>query len=356
MIKKLHFNKPQLRSLAIDAPIEYLVAGRGTGKTVGVLARKSAHRYFGTMPRGTGVILNATYTQAYSRTLKELIRGWQMLGYVMDHHFVVGKRPTEKWKKMWNWKEPFAPPLNYKYVVTWWNGAVAQIISQQMPGSANGINIDWIIGDELKLINEEKLKTELLPANRGLIPEFADNPYHHGQTYTTDMPVGTSGQWILDMAGKMDHEKINQVWEVQSVKYKLIAQAKREARKTYLLEVQKQIKILDEELNDLRKGLIFYHEATTLDNIHALGEDYIMQQLRDTTAFQFDTQILNIRPLRLEDGFYPDFDEEVCGYFAENESYFDNMQYDPFLTVLDCRKDKDLDSNAPLHFSMDYNR
>ncbi|HVX01403.1 MAG TPA: hypothetical protein VHA52_13350, partial [Candidatus Babeliaceae bacterium] len=213
MIKQLHFNKPQLRSLLIDAPTEYCVMGRGTGKTTGILARKSAHRYFGTMPRGTGVILNATYTQAYSRTLKELIRGWQMLGYYMDHHFVVGKRPPEKWKTQWKWQGPFAPPMDYKYVISWWNGAIAQIISQQQPGSANGINIDWIIGDELKLINEQKLKTELLPANRGIIPEFAGNPYHHGQTYTTDMPVGTACRWILQMADKMDREKINQIWE-----------------------------------------------------------------------------------------------------------------------------------------------
>src|SRR5665647_621666 len=133
-IKQMHFNKPQLKSMVIDAPTEYFVAGRGTGKTVGVLARKSAQRYFGTMPRGTGVILNATYTQAFTRTLKELIRGWQMLGYIMDHHFVVGRRPTDKWKKQWKWQEPYAPPLDYKFVVCWWNGAVAQVVSQERPG------------------------------------------------------------------------------------------------------------------------------------------------------------------------------------------------------------------------------
>src|ERR1035437_5384 len=356
MKKPLHFNKPQLRSAAIDAPTEYAVMGRGTGKTVGILARKSAHRYFGTMPRGTHVILNATFTQAFSRTLKELVRGWHMLGYQYEHHFLIGKRPTDKWKKQWKWQEPYAPPMDYKYFVTWWNGAVGQIISQERPGSANGISIDSIIGDEVKLINQIKFQTELLPANRGIVPAFADNPFHHGMTFTTDMPVGTAGRWILDMVSKMDREKINQIWQLQCAKFQLKHLQKKELRSVFLEELKKQIEVVDDELKDLRRGLLYYHEASTLDNIHALGLDYIKEQLRTSTPFQFDTQILNLRPIRLEDGFYPDFDEEVHGYFSEDEGYFDRLEYDPFTIVLDCRKDKDLDPNAPLHIGMDYNR
>jgi len=279
-----------------------------------------------------------------------------MFGYQYDHHFLVGKKPTEKWKKMWRWKDPYAPPMDYKYAVTWWNGAVAQIISQERPGSSNGKSIDWIIGDELKLINEEKLRTELLPANRGKVPAFANNPYHHGMTFTTDMPVGTAGRWILEYADKMDREKINQVWQIQLLRFQLTHALKKESRKTFQDELKKQIAVLDDELNDLRKNLLYYHEASTLDNIHALGVDYIKQQLRDTTQFQFDTQILNLRPLRLEDGFYPDFDEEIHGYFAENSNYFDKFSYDPFNVKMDCRKDSDLLPNAPLHIAMDPNR
>ena len=61
MKTQLHFNKPQLRSIMIGAPDEYLVAGRGTGKSEGVLAPKSANCYLRTMPRGTGVFVGATY-------------------------------------------------------------------------------------------------------------------------------------------------------------------------------------------------------------------------------------------------------------------------------------------------------
>lgn len=356
VVTKMHLNKPQLRSLAIGAPSEIVVAGRATGKTTGILAPKTANSYFGTMPRGTGVILSATFTQAFSRTLKELVRGWQMFNYQYDHHYVIGRRPPEKWRRMWRWKEPFAPPMDYKYVVSWWNGGVAQIISQERPGSANGMSIDWIAGDEFKFINEEKFKTELLPANRGIIPEFADNPYHHGMTFTTDMPVGAAGRWILNFESKMDREKVNQIWQVQLLRFQLNHLLKKETRSTYKAELNKQLEVLAEELNELRKELLYYHEASTLDNIHALGIEFIKQQLRNTSTFQFDTQILNLKPLRLEDGFYPDFDEEYHGYFAERPEYFNRLSYDPFTTKLDCRKDADLIPDAPLHIAMDPNR
>lgn len=238
--------------MLIAAPSEIFIAGRGTGKTTGVLAPKTAQLYFKTMPRGTGVILNATFTQAYTRTLKELIRGWQMLGYQMDHHFIVGQRPSEKWKKKWAWKGPYAPPLDYKYFISWYNGAVAQIVSQERVGSSNGISIDWIVGDEAKLLNEDKLKTELLPANRGYIPAFENNPYHHGITFTSDMPIGTGGRWLLDKVNDMDKATINDIWKLLAVRFKLLY-GHGEVANYVQQQIDRQVKIIDEELNYLRK-------------------------------------------------------------------------------------------------------
>ncbi len=340
--------------MMIGAPTEYLVAGRGTGKSEGVLAPKSAKCYFNTMPRGTGVIVGATYAQLLTRTLPALIAGWERIGYVMGRHYLIGKKPTEKWIRQWRWTGPYRPPLDFKYFVSWWNGAGAHLVSQDRTGSSNGITIDWIIGDEAKLLNQEKLKTELFPANRGIIKAFENNPYHHGMTFTTDMPIGTSGRWILDMMDQMDRKKVNEIWELQAVRYQLKTLMNK-AGKVVAAEISKQLDVIDAELNDKRKGLLYYHEASSLDNIHALGLDYIKQQIRDTTTFQFDTQILNLRPLKLEDGFYPDLDEEYHGYFAEHEGYFDNIEFQNKL-LLDCRKDKDLDVNQPLHISLDYNR
>lgn len=356
IVIKQHFNKPQLKSAIIDAGSETFIAGRGTGKTSKVGARRTAQNHLGSMPRGKHVFIAATFTQNFTRTLPELIRGWQEMGYIMDHHFLVCQRPTDKWKKMWKWQGPYAPPLDYKYTICWWNGAVAQLVSQERSGQSNGLNIDSIFGDEAKLLNEEKFRTELLPANRGKIKAFDDNPYHHGITLISDMPVGTGGRWLLDMVNAMDREVVNQIWEIQTAMFVLKNNVLPKANTAGKKEIQKQIDLFNDELKSLRKGLLYYHEASTLENIDALGVDYIKQQLNLTTQFQFDTQILNIRPLRMEDGFYPDLDEEYHGYFSENESFFDNHIIDIMNPVLDCRKDKDLNVDAPLHIAMDYNR
>ena len=353
---QIHNNRPQLRSLMIGAPNEYLVAGRGTGKSEGVLAAKTSKCYFHTMPRSAGVAVGATYNQLLTRTLPALVSGWEKLGYIMGVHYLIGRQPSEKWKKQWNWQGPYRPPLDFKYFISWYNGAGAHLVSQDRQGSSNGITIDWLFGDEVKLLNQEKLKTELFPANRGIIPAFNGNPYHHGMTFTTDMPVGTAGRWILDMKEKMDVDKVKAIEDLCMGIHQL-QELSASMRKPGREEIQKQINIFREEIKDLRHGLLLYHEASTLENIHALGIDYIKQQLRDTSSFQFDTQILNIRPMKMEDGFYPDFDEEHHGYFSVNNGYLERLDYDfNAIKEINCLRDNDRLDEMPLHIAIDYNR
>ena len=124
-----------------------------------------------------------------------------------------------------------------------------------------------------------------------------------------------------------------------------------------MIEIEKQIAAFNDEMNDLRNGLLYYHEASSLENIHALGIDYIKQQLRDTSQFQFDTQILNLRPMKLENGFYPDFDEEYHGYYANNNTYLEKINYDfSAIDSINCLRDADLNTNEGLHIAIDYNR
>lgn len=45
------------------------------------------------------------------------------------------------------------------------------------------------------------------------------------------------------------------------------------------------------------------------------------------------------------------------GYFAADNSYLDKLNYDfSKIEGIDCRRDSDADTNAPLHISLDYNR
>jgi len=353
---KLHYNYPQIRSMLVGAPEEYLIAGRGTGKTEGVLAPKTEMCYLNTMPRGCGVIVGRTFTQILTRTLPGLIYGWEKLGYKKDVHYLVGTKPSDKWKTLWNWQGPFRPPLKFDYFISWWNGAGIHLVSQDRTGTSNGITIDWIVGDEAKLLDRDKLVTELFPANRGIIKDFEHNPYHHGKTFTTDMPIGSAGRWLLDKEQEMDKTVLNEILTLKHIQYKLLNPRRKGTNQQQSARAN-QLNVIAKELLRLRKGFLYYHEASTLSNIHALGIDYIKQQLRDSSAFELSTQILNIKPRKLEDGFYPDLNEEIHGYFSYNYGFIDQIGFDFSLNNFnDCRKDGDVNPELPFHIALDYNR
>jgi hypothetical protein len=154
-IEEIHYNIPQLRSMTVFAPEEWAVLARGTGKTKGIIAPKS-ERLLNMMPRCTGVIVGATFQQILTRTLPPVIAGWEKLGYINGKHFLIGIKPPKVWREKFDWKGPYHLPLNYEYFISWWNGAGVQLVSQDRAGSSNGVSIDWIMGDEAKLLNRER--------------------------------------------------------------------------------------------------------------------------------------------------------------------------------------------------------
>lgn len=357
MIQQIHYNKAQLRSMIVSAPEEYGVLGRGTGKTKGILAPKSA-MYLDSMPRAVGVFVGATFQQILTRTLPPLLAGWEMLGYVQNVHYTIGIKPSAQWRKQWRWVGPYHTPLNFDYFISWWNGAGVQLVSQDRSGSSNGVSIDWIMGDEAKLLNEKRLKEELFPANRGLYASLADNPHHHGKTFTTDMPVGTSGRWILDKVNDMDPRRLQAILTLEADKYKLIQSKEFCLSNSKLQAIDSKIHSIDKLCNALRRGFIYYHEASALMNIDALGIDYIKEEFRSLSRFEFKTAILNRRPIKVEDGFYPSLDEEVHGYFSYDYHHQENVGYnfDLLSQFQDCRKDGDIIKGSALHIAIDYNR
>lgn len=357
MIHPIHFNKAQIRSMIIDAPEEYDILARGTGKTKGIIAPKSA-RYLDAMPRAVGVFVGATFQQILTRTLPPLLAGWEMLGYYQNVHYTIGIKPPQKWRDQWRWVGPYHTPLNFDYFICWWNGAGVQLISQDRSGSSNGVSIDWIMGDEAKLLNEKRLKEELFPANRGLYKELADNPHHHGKTFTSDMPVGTSGRWLLDKANDMDPRKLQAIISLEMEKYELQQSLEFCLSGTITAQRMARIASINKLLNLIKRRFVYYHEASALMNIDALGIDYIKEEYRSLSRFEFKTAILNIRPVKVEDGFYPSLDEEKHGYFSYDYHQQENIGYNfELLSQLkDCRKDGDIIKGAALHIAIDYNR
>lgn len=354
--KNIHYNPPQLRERIINAPFSWNILARGTGKSEGILADKSVF-LMESMPRSRGVMVGATFTQILTRTLPPIIAGWERLGYIQDVHYVIGKKPTDKFKRRFNWKGPYKPPLDFDYFISWWNGSGIQLVSQDRAGSANGLSIDWIIGDELKLINKERLEQELFPANRGIVLDYIHNPHHHGMTFTTDMPKGTAGRWILEKENLMDKQKVQAIVTLEIEIYNCYLQLNKTKSQGVIRLLTNKINRYKELANELRRNLVFFQEASTLENIHALGTDYFKDLMRNLPKFEFETAILNKRPYKLEDGFYPALDEDKHGYFSYDYHHtFESHGYDITNYTEDCRSDGDVIKGKPLHIAIDYNR
>lgn len=355
-----HLNRPQVLSALIDAPHEYQILGRGTGKTEFILAPKIAKRVF-EMPRSTRVLVGATFQQLLTRTLPPLVKGWEDFGYKRDVHFVFG-RPKKEWIDKWGWKGPHRLPFDWKYVVSWCNGTIIQLISQDRIGSTNGMSVDGVDGDEAKLLNLERLRSEVFAANRGPNPDYEGNPHHHGVTLITDMPTGQNSRWLLDKKNDVNQEKINDVLQLSLVanKYLLYARTEEHAsvRRDYMLKYESTMNLINKIKFSEKGGFLYYSEASTLENVHALGVGYIRQLMRDLTKFEFSTSILGLRPRDPETAFYKDLDENVHGYYSYNYKHFDKFGYD-FSSLTKTNKietQDDYDPNSPFFISMDYNK
>lgn len=348
---RLWWNKPQKRSILTLAKEEYGVWGRATGKTQGPIAFRSSHAA-NVMPRGATAIVGTTYMQLLDRTLPPLIKSWERLGYVEDIHFFVRKRPPESYKI----KKAIYPVLHYEHSITWYNGHVFHMVSQDRPGLANGKNVDAIIADEARFLNHKRYMDDIAPINRGNLEFFGELPEHHMITMFTDMPTDPKGRWILDKREQMDEHVVSQVMQLQLEVNRLeirFSEAKEVGTKKYLY---RKIREYNAVLNHMRKGLVYYSEASSLDNIQILGEEQIRQWRRELIWPVFRAAILNERTITTENGFYHLLDSDYHTYTDFDYGFIEQQGVHlPDGLTKDCRMDHDLIKGAPIDISMDYN-
>mgnify|MGYP004688696661 CR=1 FL=1 len=141
--KRVYFNKPQLLTQYIGAKTTVIVAGRRTGKTDSI-ASPFVLRNMQRMPGSTGGIVVPTFKHGLTNTLPGLLAAWKRWGYINGVHYVVGRKPPKSFAK------PITEPADYEHVITFYNGSVAIIISQDRPGSSNSLTLSWLLIDEAK--------------------------------------------------------------------------------------------------------------------------------------------------------------------------------------------------------------
>ncbi|MCM1139965.1 MAG: hypothetical protein NC453_15470 [Muribaculum sp.] len=356
--KKVYFNKPQRLTQLIGANTTVIVAGRRTGKTDSIAA-PFVLRNMQRMPGSTGGIVVPTFKHGLTNTLPGLLAAWKRWGFLQGVHYVVGRKPPKSFKR------PIIEPNDYEHIISFYNGSVAVIISQDRPGSSNSLTLSWLLVDEAKFIDYQKLKDETLPANGGIKSHFGKHSFNHSIMILSDMPQTQKGSWFLHYRDKMDPELIKtieatiyEIWRTKeriralnASSTKSLCSAKNGDRLNYL---KGYLRRLDRNLNKMRSVAVYYREYSSIENLQLLGENYIKQMKRDLTPLTFQTSILCQRIGIAKDGFYSSM-REAHKYDANDNQYLDTLGYDYDFSTLDSKADADVDPDAPLCIGMDYN-
>ena len=188
--KKIYFNAPQRLTQLIGANTTVIVAGRRTGKTDSI-ASPFVLRNMQRMPGSTGGIVVPTYKHGLTNTIPGLLAAWKRWGYINGI--------------------PIIEPAEYEHVISFYNGSCAILISQDRPGSSNSLTLSWLLIDEAKFIDYERLKDETLPANGGIKSYFGHHSFNHSVMILSDMPQTQKGSWFLHYQEKMDTELIETI-------------------------------------------------------------------------------------------------------------------------------------------------
>ena len=312
------------------------------------------------MPGSTGGIVVPTFKHGLTNTLPGLLAAWKRWGYIRGIHYVNGRKPPKTFAK------PIIEPAEYEHVISFYNGSCAVIISQDRPGSSNSLTLSWLLVDEAKFIDYNKLKDETLPANGGIKSYFGRHSCNHSIMILSDMPQTQKGSWFLHYKDKMDSEVISaieglvyDIWKLKE-RIKQYKESGEEVSKHLIYSLRHK----DKQLNQLRSIATYYKEYSSIENLQLLGENYIRQMKRDLTPLTFQTSILCQRIGIAKDGFYSSM-KEAHKYDASDMEYLDNVAQSYYedddthlssiCSHMDSRADKDTDPNAPICIGMDYN-
>ncbi len=345
--KLIYFNDPQQEFLYTAPHTTVIVGGRRLGKSHG-FAAPYLLRNFQHMPRGANGIVGNTYQQLLTRTLPGTFQALEQFGYKRNRHFFVGHKPP----KSANFKTPYIEPASYDHAISFYDGSIANLISQDRPGSSNSLTLDSLLIDEGRFIDFEKLKTETFPANGGFKGHFAHLPWHHSILILSDMPPTQKPAWFEHYKDDMDPELID---VIQAIVYE-IWRLKNEYKKTKKERLLKEIKSLRLTLAQFQSISVYYREWSSLENLQILGERYFRQMKRDLPPLIFQTSILCKRLRLIKDGFYPALNDKIHYYTAYDNSYLDSLDYDfDKLSEESCLQDGDLDNSQPICIALDYN-
>ena len=338
--KKPYLHKGQLKYCFVSVKDSVNICSRRWGKSYLVALRIRENVL--EMPGSLGVFVASSFRQAHARTLPAALMALKdLFGWERDLDYVIGRRPD----KALGFKEPLFQPSDLKDAVWFRNGTLMVIVSQKVVLSANSMTIHWLVADEAKGLDYDKLSEEILPALGGSNRYFSDpakHPHLWGTHYFTDMPALKSGLWLVKKYEQYKDEKAYEA--IMRLHLRAERLAKSGGSPYYIGQLRR-------EANLLRSKTLYYQERPIFDNIDVVGASYVRQCKRDLPPLVYRTSILCQRIDKVEGMFYDAFDPKVHTYHATDNSRlsagYTEQRYD-------CLMDTDAERMKPLAIAFDY--
>ncbi len=205
--RDVYMNQMQQRIYYSNARDVRLLASRRFGKTDGSIGPR-IYRVSMSMGRATNIWLGNSRKQLYTRTVPGTISAIErFFGLQEGKHFGWGHPP--RWVP-----EPIIKPKTWENVVWFANGAIWQLISIAVSGSANSITANSIVADECKFMSKAKIDGEVMPALSGIVhplnaPAFTDiNPLYKSTFFASDASLTVKGNWLEKEEEKLDAHPI----------------------------------------------------------------------------------------------------------------------------------------------------
>ncbi len=348
----VYVNNAQLKFMLGYAQDNLIIGGRGVSKTSGFHAFDQRRKMIN-LPGSKGLFVNASYQQFKQLIVPSLIAGLRRLGLYQGVHYTIGKAD----KKL-GFKEPIEPPTEWKNTIHFISGRVLQLISLDVPGSANGLNSDDISGDEVKYWDYDQYQNEVLPTMRANQSLFGHIPYHWSTTLTTSMPTAADAKWILKLIDEarnpesINGKKLQYMEDLNYDKLELLCKIQ-EASKTEQIKIQSEINKIDTEIEPLRFDTTFTLEVDSFENISVLTERYLRRMRKIMDNHTFNTEILNMRPASVEKCFYSGLDIDKHTYTSAFNNYY--LEQTGLIKIKEtCLQDADCLPDQPLHLSLDW--
>lgn len=335
-VHKIYLHRGQLDIYNFGARSTKIRAARGFGKT-SYLGLHMMKVVLG-LHRQMGGFVGASAKQLYTRTMPNALKVINQLGFSEGVFYFLGRPPAKL-----NWPTPLAKPKVYENCVSFANGFIWQMLSMAVKGSANGLNLAALVGDETKYLPWARVKEEVLPTLRGdFMPPSARkvekkqwgygvdgnrNPYWLSQLWVSDAGL-TQAQtvWETD-AEQNETEDINR--EIANMLGELRYLAKHSPRAA--LELSRNDNYLS-KLNALRGKAEVFFNMSSLENLSILGGiDFVNRMRRELPDLMFRIQILGQKRGAAKDGWYSNWDSEIHTYTADEMS----VERDTFSLIAD---------------------